>query len=108
MHAEKPDRVGFDIPPVKPSIPLSTGFENFLRTNVGEKPGLAKGRPACPRSGNVVLSHGADGRRLRSITTIVEDSETLEFLRAAGSDYAQGFLLGRPAAAGQRTFNLGG
>jgi hypothetical protein len=42
MHAEKPDRVGFDTPPDKPSIPLSEGFENFLRTNVGEKPWLAK------------------------------------------------------------------
>jgi PAS domain S-box-containing protein len=45
---------------------------------------------------------------LRTIAEGVEDAETLEFLRGAGSDYAQGFLLGRPAAAGQRTFNLGG
>jgi PAS domain S-box-containing protein len=45
---------------------------------------------------------------LRTIAEGVEDAEALEFLRAAGADYAQGFLLGRPAAAGRRTFNLGG
>ena len=36
---------------------------------------------------------------LQTIAEGVEDEATLELLKAAGADYAQGFLLGRPAAA---------
>jgi EAL domain-containing protein (putative c-di-GMP-specific phosphodiesterase class I) len=36
---------------------------------------------------------------LQTIAEGVEDEPTLRFLKAAGADYAQGFLLGRPTAA---------
>ena len=39
---------------------------------------------------------------LRTIAEGVEDEETLAFLRAAGADHAQGFLLGRPTPADRR------
>lgn len=45
---------------------------------------------------------------LQTIAEGVEDEATLELLRAAGADYAQGFLLGRPAPAEQLALNLGG
>jgi len=45
---------------------------------------------------------------LQTIAEGVEDEETLELLRAVGADYAQGFLLGRPAAAVHSQLNLGG
>jgi EAL domain-containing protein (putative c-di-GMP-specific phosphodiesterase class I) len=38
---------------------------------------------------------------LETIAEGVEDEETLAFLRAAGADHAQGFLLGRPKPANQ-------
>ena len=45
---------------------------------------------------------------LQTIAEGVEDEATLDLLRAAGADYAQGFLLGRPAPAEQLALNLGG
>jgi PAS domain S-box-containing protein len=45
---------------------------------------------------------------LQTISEGVEDEETLELLRAVGADYAQGFLLGRPAVAVHSQLNLGG
>jgi PAS domain S-box-containing protein len=45
---------------------------------------------------------------LQTIAEGVEDAETLEFLRTAGADHAQGFHLGRPKPADQRTYDMGG
>ena len=45
---------------------------------------------------------------LQTIAEGVEDEATLALLKAAGADYAQGFLLGRPAPAEQPALNLGG
>jgi PAS domain S-box-containing protein len=45
---------------------------------------------------------------LQTIAEGVEDEETLDLLRAAGADYAQGFLLGRPAPAAAQTTWGGG
>jgi PAS domain S-box-containing protein len=45
---------------------------------------------------------------LETIAEGVEDAETLAFLRAAGADHAQGFLLGRPKPADQAFARSGG
>ena len=44
---------------------------------------------------------------LQTIAEGVEDEATLEFLEAAGADYAQGFLLGRPTAAAPQLVRSG-
>ncbi len=41
----------------------------------------------------------AKGLRKRTIAEWVEDAETLEFVRAAGVDFAQGYEIGRPLPA---------
>ena len=38
----------------------------------------------------------AQGLGMKTIAEFVEDAETLEFLRAYGVDYAQGYHVGRP------------
>jgi len=42
--------------------------------------------------------------RLRVVAEGIENSETLELLRALGCDLAQGYFIGKPVSAGQITF----